>query len=180
MKKGKQKKKRWQKSLLTRPWQQPAPLSILPTRPLRIWGLKIKIRIASIFFAKISTKIHWKSVFFFTFWHSHLPLPTLCTMWICLAIVLCTRRGNPEPDPELWGLRIMIAMIQLSLLLLVVVLLGFDDDLVYKFREGGSTRTAEFRGPWSFRLCHVTLPPGTISLRNYIAVFKKMKKYGGL
>lgn len=33
---------------------------------------------------------------------SYLPFPTLCTMWICLAMVLCTKSGKPEPDPELW------------------------------------------------------------------------------
>ena len=27
------------------------------------------------------------------------------------------------------------------------VVVGVDDDLVYKLREGGSTRTPEFRGP---------------------------------
>ena len=35
-------------------------------------------------------------------YNCYLPFPTLCTMWICLAIVLCTNSGKPEPDPELW------------------------------------------------------------------------------
>ena len=172
---------------LARPWQQPAPLSILPTRPLRIWALTIRIRRASIIFVNISTKILLEECFLLHILTLSPPLADALHHVDLLGDRSLHQKRQPWARSRALGTKnydcddtVVIVVVGGGVNGGGFVVVGVDDDLVYKLREGGSTRTPEFRGPWSFRLCHVSLPPGTKSLKNYIAVFKKMKKYGGL